>query len=72
MPFGDGTNPMDQGLGRGRGIGRGRGRMGGNRAGAGPGGFCICPNCGTKVPHQAGVPYYTVSCPKCGLRMVRA
>jgi len=83
MPFGDGTGPLGQGPGTGRGMparrrfsagggrGGGRGRMGGNRPGAGPGGFCICPNCGAKVPHQAGVPCYSVNCPKCGTRMVR-
>ena len=32
---------------------RGRGRMGG--VAAGPGGYCICPKCNTKAPHQAGV-----------------
>ena len=65
MPWGDGRGPQGQ-----RGL-RG-GRFAGNRPGAGPGGFCICPNCGTKVAHQRGVPCYTVSCPKCGTRMVRA
>ncbi|RKY37997.1 MAG: hypothetical protein DRP76_05040 [Candidatus Omnitrophota bacterium] len=63
MPFGDG---------RGRGDMGGRGRMGGNRPGAGPSGFCVCPNCGTKIPHQRGVPCYSISCPKCGARMMRA
>jgi len=63
MPFGDG---------RGRGDMGGRGRMGGNRPGAGPSGFCVCPNCGAKIPHQRGVPCYSISCPKCGARMMRA
>ena len=73
MPFGDGTGPLGQGSGTGRRMGRGRGRMSGNRPGAGPGGYCICPNpnCGAKVPHQAGSPCYNLTCPKCGLRMVR-
>jgi len=47
------------------------GRMGGNRPGAGPGGNCICPSCGAKVPHQVGQPCYSVNCPKCGARMAR-
>ena len=47
-----------------------RGRMGG--FGLGPGGECVCPNCGTKVPHQRGVPCYTLKCPKCGSPMTRA
>ncbi len=79
MPFGDGTGPLGRGPGTGRGGGRGfgrgggsgRGRMGGNRPGAGPAGFCICPSCGEKVPHQAGVPCYSLDCPKCGMGMVR-
>ncbi len=39
---------------RGKGLGRshGRGRMGGPFA-AGPGGNCVCPNCGATVPHIA-------------------
>lgn len=59
------------GVGRGMGRGSGKGRMGGNRPGAGPGGYCVCPNCGEKVAHQAGVPCYSVSCPKCCSNMVR-
>jgi len=64
MPRGDGTGPPS-----GRGL-RG-GRMGGTRPGAGPGGYCVCPGCGEKVPHQLGTPCYTISCPKCGTRMAR-
>lgn len=73
MPSGNGTGPFGQGPGTGRGMGqgRGRGRMGGNRPGAGLGGNCLCPSCGAKVPHQVGVPCYTMNCPKCGTRMVR-
>lgn len=64
------------GRGRGAGGGRsaggsGRGRMGGTKPGAGPGGYCVCPNCGHKVPHQVGQACYNMSCPKCGSRMVR-
>ena len=73
MPRGDGTGPFGQGSGTGRGMGKGggRGRMGGNRQGAGPGGNCICPSCGTKVIHQAGTPCASMNCSKCGIRMVR-
>jgi len=67
MPRRDGTGPFGQGPGTGRGMGMGRGR----RGGAGPGGFCICPACGIKVAHQAGVPCTSMTCPKCGSRMVR-
>ncbi len=69
MPFGDGTGPLGQGPGVERGMGRGRGGM--RKSSAGPGGYCICPNCGEKLSHQAGIPCSSVSCPKCGTRMTR-
>jgi len=70
MPRGDGTGPMGMGQGTGRGSVRGgRGRMGGLRKG--PVGNCVCPSCGTIVPHQRGVPCYQMVCPKCGTKMVR-
>ncbi len=53
------------------GGGGGRGRKGGTRPGAGPGGDCVCPNCGHRMPHRRGQPCYEVLCPKCGTRMVR-
>jgi len=73
MPGGDGAGPFGQGAGTGRGMGcgGGMGRMGGNRHGAGPSGSCVCPSCGTKVPHQVGGPCYNLTCPKCGTKMVR-
>jgi len=52
MPRGDGTGPFGTGSGAGRGRGgRGLGRRGGPLA-AGPGGYCVCPQCGHKEPHQ--------------------
>lgn len=83
MPRGDGTGPAGQGPGTGRGLGRGagsergggmgrgagQGRMGGQ--GAGIGGYCVCPGCGEKVPHQQGVPCSQIECPKCGTTMTR-
>lgn len=53
----------------GGGTGGGRGMGGG--MGKGPGGHCVCPNCGTKVPHERGVPCFQVKCPNCGTYMVR-
>lgn len=64
MPKGDGTGPP-------RGPEERSGRMRGNRPGAGPGGDCVCPNCGEKAPHKQGVPCFNMSCPKCGTKMVR-
>ena len=77
MPRGDGTGPpwgSGPGTGRGTGSGRGGRRMsikGGTRPGAGPGGDCICPSCGTRAPHQSGVPCYNLNCSKCGAKMIR-
>jgi hypothetical protein len=64
MPRGDGTGPPRSSADR-------SGRMKGNRPGAGPGGNCVCPSCGEKVPHQQGTPCFNVKCPKCGTKMVR-
>jgi hypothetical protein len=68
--FGSGQGGRGQGQGGGSGGGR-RGRMGGMRQGSGPGGNCVCPECGTKVPHQQGTPCYQQKCPQCGNMMVR-
>lgn len=55
---------------RGIGVGLG-GRRGGRGFGAGPSGTCVCPKCGTRVPHTPGTPCNSMVCPKCGTRMVR-
>jgi tRNA modification GTPase len=60
-----------KGSGKGTGGGSGRGSGGRRGAGMGPGGDCICPSCGTQVPHQLGTPCTSMSCPKCGARMSR-
>lgn len=71
MPRGDGTGPFGQGprMGRGQGLGKGMGR--GKGLGMGPNGDCVCPSCGHKAPHQAGVPCTETKCPNCGTAMLR-
>jgi len=58
------------GQGGGRAQGSGLGRMGGPKA-AGPSGFCVCPQCGRRVPHERGVPCFEQKCPGCGAAMTR-
>lgn len=72
MPRGDGTGPRSVGPGSGGGMGRrssGRGQSGGKDAG--PGGYCICPRCGERQPHQLGTACFEVKCPKCDAVMTR-
>jgi predicted Fe-Mo cluster-binding NifX family protein len=66
---GGGGQGSGQGQGRGQG-GSGRGRQGGPFAG-GPGGYCVCPQCGQREPHGRGVPCMQMKCPKCGAAMTR-
>ena len=60
---------VGRGIRRGMGAGRGWGRGGGR--GLGPAGECVCINCGTRVPHQAGLPCFEQQCPRCGGGMRR-
>jgi len=69
--FGKRRGGTGQGEGRRQGPGgRGAGRMGGPFA-AGPSGYCICPQCGQKEPHERAVPCLARKCPKCGAAMTR-
>lgn len=47
------------------------GRRGYQAIGLGPEGFCLCPKCGFRQPHQPGVPCIKERCPKCGSALVR-
>jgi predicted Fe-Mo cluster-binding NifX family protein len=48
------------------------GVRGQNSEGLGPGGFCHCPDCGARVPHEQGIPCAQVRCPRCSQMMERA
>ncbi len=39
--------------------------------GRGPGGYCVCPKCGYKIPHQRGVPCSSLLCPNCKVNLER-
>ncbi|RKZ32830.1 hypothetical protein DRQ33_05190 [bacterium] len=67
MVRGNGAGRSGQGSGSGR---RGRGRGKGPYS-AGPGGYCVCPNCGNRIAHTAGTPCYQTKCPQCGQQMIR-
>ena len=71
MPRGYGTGPRGQGPGTGRGRGRGNMAPGQFAGGAGPGGQCVCPSCGTVTDHKASIPCTEIKCPQCGSMMIR-
>jgi hypothetical protein len=73
MPRGDGTGPAGKGPGAGRGMGGGQGVRQGRGGGVagGPGGNCVCLQCGHTVAHPQGVPCNQMKCPNCGSAMNR-
>jgi len=48
-----------------------KGRKGGPEAG-GPGGTCVCPECGHEATHETGKSCADVECSECGAKMTRA
>lgn len=44
---------------------------GGERLGLGPGGYCVCSDCGYREKHRKGIPCSTLKCPKCGTTLKR-
>jgi len=60
-------------LGRGFGWQRqGRSRAGTVEAiGGGPDGYCVCPKCGNRTPHERGVPCSALECPNCKVNLTR-
>ncbi len=42
-----------------------------DKAAGGPGGFCVCPKCGSRKQHERGIPCSQVLCPACRSSMTR-
>ena len=42
-----------------------------DRRGLGPGGTCVCPECGKRLEHETGKHCNEIECPDCGHKMVR-
>ena len=39
--------------------------------GTGPGGSCLCPQCGYTAPHETGPPCTELTCPKCNIQLMK-
>ncbi|MCK9274847.1 MAG: hypothetical protein M0P57_07140 [Syntrophales bacterium] len=64
-----GRQGRKMGAGRGQNQGGRPGRTGG--AGEGPAGYCRCPRCGYREPHERAMPCFEKKCPECGAVMTR-
>lgn len=70
-----GIGPSGVISGGGGGLGGGQGKVGnpkGRTQGAGVGGKCACPACGTLVRRVASSPCRETECPECGAMMTDA
>jgi len=74
------TEPMEESIARPADEGyfsewivvpEGAGRNNGDRAGAGPDGKCVCPECGYEADHETGQACNERECPECGAKMTR-
>ena len=69
---GQGGRRRFDGLGPGRkGGGGSRRRLGGGVGRNDDPGYCECPGCGYREPHERGVPCVKRKCPECGLALIR-
>lgn len=64
------TGGQDQSGGQNQARGAFRKGAKGGR-GSGPGGRCVCPQCGATAPHTRGIPCTQTNCPQCGKPMTR-
>lgn len=47
------------------------GRNKGDKQGSGPGGKCICPDCGYVEEHKINKPCNEIKCPECGSMLTK-
>jgi predicted Fe-Mo cluster-binding NifX family protein len=63
-----GTQPGGPGTGP---VRKGRGGLTWENAPGGPGGSCVCPECGSRKQHERGIPCSQVLCAACNSPMTR-